>query len=343
MTRKFWRRLALVVCLSFVTLVLLAGCVLITTRIGCVRTPAYIYVKHGTSYQALLDSLTTDRKIRYKAGFDYYAKYLGLDTCVRAGRYELSEGMSYVEVARMFKLGLQTPLNITFNNARDQYLLAQKLAPQIEPDSAAIVAAFNNPELHAKLGVSSAQELFGMIIPNTYEVYWSITPEEFLSRMKQEYDQFWTPERVAKAEALHMTRSQVVTLASIVYEETAKVDEMPTVAGVYVNRLRIGMPLQADPTVKYAIGDYTIRRITHKMLRVDSPYNTYRHAGLPPTPICMPSIAAIDAVLNYRHHNYLYFCAKEDFSGYHNFAVSYKEHRANAKKYATALDQRGIK
>ncbi|MBO7169059.1 MAG: endolytic transglycosylase MltG, partial [Rikenellaceae bacterium] len=163
MTRKFWRRLALVVCMGFVTLVLLAGCVLISTRIGCVRTPGYIYVKHGTSYQTLLEELTADRKIRYKAGFDYYAKHICLDTCVRPGRYELSEGMSYVEVARMFKLGLQSPLNITFNNARDQYLLAQKLAPQIEPDSAAIVAGFDDAELLARLGVSSAKELFGMI------------------------------------------------------------------------------------------------------------------------------------------------------------------------------------
>ena len=343
MTKKNLRRLALVGCMTFVTLVLVAGCILITTRTGCVRNPGMVYVPHGTSYEALLDSLTGDRKIRYKSAFDWYARHIGLDSNVRAGRYELRPGMSYVQVARMFNLGEQTPLNITFNNVRDPYLLAAKLAPQIEPDSAAIVEAFHNPELHTKLGVSSAKELFGMILPNTYEVYWSITPEEFFCRMKREYEHFWSPGRVAQAEKLHMTRAQVTTLASIIYEETAKIEEMPIIAGVYINRLRIGMPLQADPTVKYAIGDYTIRRITHKMLRTNSPYNTYRHAGLPPTPICMPSIAAIDAVLNYRHHVYLYFCAKEDFSGYHNFAATYREHRANAKRYTQALDQRGIK
>ncbi len=341
MTKKNLRKIAFVFCITFVTVVILAGLLLISTRINCVRNECFVYIPHNTTYEVLKDSL--EGKIRYEWGFDTYAQHIGLDHNVRAGRYELRDGMSYIEVARMFNLGEQTPLNITFNNARDPYILASKLAPQIEPDSAAIVAAFNDPQLHAKLGVSSAKELFGMILPNTYEVYWSITPEEFFSRMKREYDAFWSPGRVAQAEKLRMTRQQVTTLASIVYEETAQIEEMPIIAGVYINRLRIGMPLQADPTVKYALGDYKLRRITHKMLKVNSPYNTYKYAGLPPTPICMPSIAAIDAVLNYYKSDYLYFCAKEDFSGYHNFAATYKEHRANAKRYAKALDERGIK
>ncbi len=341
MTKKNVRKLAFAICMTFVVMVILAGLLLISTRIGCVTKPSVVLIPHGTTYQALLDSL--DGKIKYEWGFDYYAKHIGLDKKVIPGRYELKDGMSYVEVARMFKLGEQTPLNITFNNARDIKILASKLAPQIEPDSAAIVAAFNDKAIHERLGVKSAEELFGMVLPNTYEVYWNITPEEFLCRMKSEYDRFWTSNRVAQAEKLQMTRQQVMTLASIVYEETAQEPEMPTIAGVYINRLRKNMLLQADPTVKYAVGDYSIRRITNKMTKIDSPYNTYKYLGLPPTPICMPSVAAIDAVLNYEKSNYLYFCAKEDFSGYHNFAATYKEHLANARRFHKALDERGIK
>ena len=182
-----------------------------------------------------------------------------------------------------------------------------------------------------------------MFIPNTYEVWWNITPEGLTERMKKEYDNFWNEERLAKLARTRLTQKEVSTLASIICEETRMTDEMPTMAGVYINRLRRGMLLQADPTVKFAIGDFTIRRVLNRHLEVDSPYNTYKYAGLPPSPICMPSIKGIDAVLNYKESNYLYFCAKEDFSGYHNFARTLSEHNQNARRYANALNRAGIR
>ena len=187
------------------------------------------------------------------------------------------------------------------------------------------------------------EEMIGMFIPNTYEVWWNITPEGLTERMKKEYDNFWNEERVAKLARTRLTQKEVTTLASIICEETRMTDEMPTMAGVYINRLRRGMLLQADPTVKFAIGDFTIRRVLNRHLEVDSPYNTYKYAGLPPSPICMPSIKGIDAVLNYKESNYLYFCAKEDFSGYHNFARTLSEHNQNARRYANALNRAGIR
>ena len=181
-----------------------------------------------------------------------------------------------------------------------------------------------------------------MFIPNTYELYWNCSSDEFLSRMQRENERFWQS-RERKLARTGLNRIEAYTLASIVYEETKRTDEMPRMAGVYINRLKRGMPLQADPTVRFALGDFSIRRVLNKHLEVDSPYNTYRHPGLPPGPICMPSIAAIDAVLDYENHDYLYFCAKDDLSGSHTFARSLAEHNRNAQAYARALNRRGIR
>lgn len=343
MKNKALRRLVAVLFVGFLVIVIMSGGILISARCGSVRHEAVLYLPHGTTYAALMDSLETGHRLRHKVAFEKYAKHIGLDKNVKPGRYELKSGMSYVDLARMFKLGLQTPINITFNNIRTPEQLAGKLAPQIEADSTEIITAFNNPKVQHYAGVQSLEQLFGMMLPNTYQVYWTITPEEFVGRMKREYDRYWTPGRVAQAEALGLTRNEVTTLASIVYEETAQVEEMPVIAGVYLNRLKIDMPLQADPTIRYAMKDYNIKRVTNDMLKIDSPYNTYTHKGLPPTPVCMPSMAAIDAVLNFTKSDYLYFCAREDLSGYHNFTASYKEHLANAKRYAHALDSLNIK
>ena len=181
-----------------------------------------------------------------------------------------------------------------------------------------------------------------MFIPNTYEVYWTIKGDELMKRLKKEYDRFWTPERDQKAKVLEMTREEVSTLAAIVQAETAKSDEKPRVAGVYINRLRKGIALQADPTLIFALGDFTIKRVLNKDKEVDSPYNTYLYAGLPPGPIRMPNITSIKSVLNYESHDYIYFCAKEDFSGYHNFVTTYSQHRKNARKYQKALNNKKV-
>lgn len=293
-------------------------------------------------YGSIVDSLIYPY-ISHRQAFDLYAQYLELPQRIKAGRYEIREGMNVVEIVRMLKLGMQKPTTLIFNNIRTPEQLAGRLASQIEADSIAILTAFTSPEILESVGVKSKEELISIFIPNTYEIYWTISPESLIVRMNNEHSKFWTSERDSKRKVLGMSRLDVSTLASIVYEETAKVDEMARVAGVYVNRLKRGMLLQADPTVKYALGDFELKRVLFKHLKHDSPYNTYMYGGVPPSPIAMPSIAAIDAVLNYEKHNYLYFCARPQFDGYHNFATTLQQHNANSRAYSAELNRRNIK
>ena len=233
-------------------------------------------------------------------------------------------------------------MRVTINNVRTAGQLAGKLARQIDADSLSVAQALASKELAAEVGFDSLT-LFSMFIPDTYEFYWTVSPEELERRMKREYDRFWTPERDARRKRSGLSRLEVMTRATTVYEETRKTDEMPRIAGVYVNRLRRGIPLQADPTVKYAMQDFGLRRILYRHLKYPSPYNTYINKGLPPSPICMPGINAIDAVLNYEVHDYIFFCARPTFDGYHNFARTLSEHNANARAYSAELNRRKIK
>jgi UPF0755 protein len=301
-----------------------------------------LYIPTGTDYATLVDSLRAGEKIRFVKPFELYSKRIGLTERVKPGHYTLREGQNIIEVARMLNLGEQTPVDVVVRTSRLPGILAARVATQLETDSASLRAAMRDPALLKRYGFAGELEMFSMFIPNTYEMWWTTTPEEFVERMGREYDRFWNETRRAKLARTRLSRMEVITLASILVEETQKTDEMPTMAGVYINRLRMGMPLQADPTVKYALGDFTMRRILNRHLRTPSPYNTYVNRGLPPTPITMPSIAAIDAVLDFGEHNYLYFCAKEDFSGYHNFAATYSQHLANARRYTAELNHRGI-
>lgn len=268
--------------------------------------------------------------------FDLYASRLNLDTRLKAGHYIIKQGQSVISVVRMFVLGEQAPVNLVIGEARTLPQLAGRLSKQIMADSTALLSALRNSELKARYGYQK-DSIIAMFVPNTYQVYWTITPEQLLERMNREYNAFWNKDREAKLAATKLTKYQAITLASIVYEETKNRGEMPKIAGVYINRLRKNIPLQACPTVKYAMGDFTLTRILYKHLRYDSPFNTYRNAGLPPAPICIPSIAAIDAVLNYDKNNYLYFCAKPEFDGTHNFARTLREHNANSRRYNEAL------
>jgi len=312
-------------------------------RSNAVLAPGSLFLPTGTDYPTLVDSLRAGRKIRFVRPFELYSKRIGLTERVKPGHYTLREGMNIIELARMLNLGEQTPVDVVVRTSRLPGTLAARVAVQLEADSAALRAAMRDPELLGEYGFGSELELFSIFIPNTYEMWWTTTPRGFIERMKREYDRFWTPERTAKLARTRLSRMEVITLASILVEETLKTDEMPTMAGVYINRLRSNMKLGADPTVKYAVGDFSLRRILNVHLRTPSPYNTYLNAGLPPTPITMPSIAAIDAVLDFKEHKYLYFCAKEDFSGYHNFAATYAEHLRNARRYWNELNKRGIK
>lgn len=327
----------------FVAVVLLAGAG-IYLRNGfygkCVPEQRSLYVRTGSDYRTLEDSLKS--AIGHLSFFRFYARHIELDRSLKPGHYVLEKGMNVVQVARMLKLGLQTPVRVTINNVRTSAQLAGKLARQIEADSTAIASALTDPETARKAGFDSVT-LFSMFIPDTYEFYWTVSPAQFIERMQREYDRYWTPQRDAKRQRSGLSRLEVMTLASIVYEETRQSAEMPRIAGVYINRLRKGWPLQADPTVKYAMQDFGLRRILHKHLNYPSPYNTYMNKGLPPSPICMPGRNAIDAVLDFEQHDYMFFCARPSFDGYHNFARTLREHNANARAYSTELNRRKIK
>lgn len=308
---------------------------------GCVREQHSLYVYHDYPYEQVADSVAVN--IKHKWAFDIYARRLDLADTFKAGHYVLEPGMNVIDVVRMLKLGLQTPVMVTMNNVKTPQQLAAKLSRQIEADSAALATAFMDAATAERLGFSSPLTMFSIFLPNSYEFYWTVTPDEFIERMYKEYKRFWTGERDQKRKRSGLDRVEVSTLASIVYEETRKTDEMPRIAGVYMNRLRKGIPLQADPTIKYAMQDFGLRRILYRHLKYESPYNTYINRGLPPSPICMPSIAAIDAVLNYEENDYIFFCARPTFDGYHNFARTLAEHNANARAYQRELNKRKIK
>jgi UPF0755 protein len=232
-------------------------------------------------------------------------------------------------------------VNVVINNARTPDDLVRRLSTQIEPDAAELIRLIHDEDFIGQYGFNRFT-ILGMFLPNTYEFWWNTSAKAFFTRMYHEYDKFWNNNRINQAKALNLDRNEIITLASILINETNKEEEYSRMAGVYINRLNKGIKLQADPTIKYALGDYERKRILKKDIQVDSPYNTYLHYGLPPGPIALPSIRAIDAVLNYEKHDYLFFCAKEDFSGYHNFARTLDQHNKNARSYQKALNLRKI-
>ena len=302
-----------------------------------------VYISSETQYNALIEQLrpSLNSNLQRRA-FDFYAERLDLEKRFRTGRYMFREGESVIRAVRRLVLGEQSPVKLVVGEARTLPQLAGKLASQIEADSATLLSAMRNKQLRKELGFVKDSTI-AMFIPNTYEVWWDITPERLLHRIKREYDHFWNEERTTKLKRCGMSKYEAMTLASIVYEEVKIPSEMRMIAGVYINRLRRGIALQACPTVKYAMGDFALQRILHKHLKYRSPFNTYINRGLPPAPICVPSVAAIDAVLDYAEHKYLYFCARPELDGRHNFARTLKEHNANAQKYSKAIDKLRIK
>lgn len=301
-----------------------------------------LFIPKGATYQQVLDSLNEHRIINDQIAFGFMTKIKKYRELVKPGRYEIPPKSGNNQIINKLRLGEQDPVTLTFNNIRTKEELAEKVGDNFSFGSEALLNLLNDKGLVESYGFDEFT-IMNMFLPDTYYVYWTVTPEEFMGRMKHEYDSFWTEDRQTKAKNIQMNPNQVGTMASIVQSETNKRDEMPTVAGVYVNRIALGMLLQADPTVKFATGDFGLRRILNKHLTIDSPYNTYKYKGLPPGPIALPEKVAIDAVLNYQKHDYIYFSAKEDFSGYHNFAANYNQHLVNARKYHAALNERGIK
>ena len=302
-----------------------------------------VYISSETQYDALIEQLrpSLNSNLQRRA-FDFYAERLDLEKRFRTGRYMFHEGESVIRAVRKLVLGEQSPVKLVVGEARTLPQLAGKLAKQIEADSATLLSAMRNKQLRKELGFVKDSTI-AMFIPNTYEVWWDITPERLLHRIKREYDHFWNEERSTKLKRCGLSKYEVMTLASIVYEEVKIPSEMRMIAGVYINRLRGGIAFGACPTIKYAMGDFTLQRILHKHLKYRSPFNTYINRGLPPAPICVPSVAAIDAVLDYAEHKYLYFCARPELDGRHNFARTLKEHNANSRKYSAAIEKLGVK
>lgn len=297
---------------------------------------AYVYLYPEDDFDVLMTKIDSVATMSNSASFLFWAKHQGLTDRLRSGRYGIRQGATNREVVNMLLGGMQEPLNVTFNNIRLPQQLAARLGEQMMLDSAQWMATFTDSALLANYQVTTAT-LFAVVLPNTYEMYWNMTGEQFMKKMATFSDSYWNEHRIAKAEEMGLTRIEVTTLASIVEEETNKSDEKPVVAGLYLNRLHRGMLLQSDPTVKFAVGDFTLTQILNKHLAVASPYNTYLNQGLPPGPIRMASLDGIDAVLNYTHHNYIYMCAKPELNGRHNFAATLAEHNHNAALYHQAL------
>ena len=301
-----------------------------------------VVLRADESYEEMTAKVKSS--LAYPLAFDLYAKRINLDRGIEPGSYTFDEGMTVIEVARRLKFGCDNAVRLTINNARTPEILAGKIARQIEADSVAVVSALRDKSLIEELGFESAEAMFSIFLPNTYEVYADITPESLVRRLKRESDNYWSkPERVTQLERVGLSPFEVMTLASIVHEETNAKEEMARVAGVYINRLKIGMPLQADPTLKYAAGDFSIKRVLDKHKEIESPYNTYKYLGLPPTPIAMPDMSAVEGVLNFEDHDYLYFCARPEMDGRHNFARTLREHNRNAEAYHRALDRANIR
>ena len=341
--RRRWATVSVVFTLALVCFSYYLYQVFFTANIETKGKPTYVIVHRGDDWQAALRTIDATGVVVDKLSLHFVAKLMKYPAHVKPGRYELKDGYTNRQLVNVLKAGLQSPLRLTFANVRLRRELADKLSTQIDARPAQIDSLLSSPAYTRSLGFDTTTVL-GMFIPNTYELYWNTSARNLMQRMKKEYEKFWTPERDAAREKLRLTRTQVSTLASIVEaEQQQHADERPRIAGVYLNRLRQGMKLQADPTVVYANGDFTLKRVLNVHLQKDSPYNTYKYAGLPPGPINLPSIASLDAVLKPERTNFLYFCAKEDFSGYHAFAATVAEHQANARRYQAALNKAGIK
>ncbi len=302
----------------------------------------YIYIDGDDTIDSISTKLSADCHSSGVQTVMTLSRHCGYTDNIRTGRYEVTPSMGALQLFLHLRNGQQAPIMFTVPSVRTTQRFAHEVAKRLMMSEKELLAILESNDSLSRYDQDTFT-VMSMLIPETYEMYWNISPAKFMERMKLECQDFWGRDRTEKALSLGLTPLEVSTLASIVEEETANNEEKPNVAGMYYNRLRADMPLQADPTVKYALKQFELRRIYNNMLRIDSPYNTYVHTGLPPGPIRIPTVASIDAVLNLNHHDYYYMCAKEDFSGTHNFARTYAEHLQNAARYTAALNARGVK
>ncbi len=339
--KTFLKIILISICIVIISGGLLCCYVLFTPNVVLQKKEAIIYVYPNDSFNDVLNQLKEKKTLKNIQSFKWLARIMDYPGNIKTGRYPLKAGYSNLKLLHDLKSGRQTPGKLTFNNIRTKEQLAKRLGEQLMIDSLEIITMLND------IDFLNGYELTGetvpvIFIPNTYDVYWDITASALFEKMWNEYNHFWTEERRSKAAEVGFSLMEISTLASIVEEETNYSKEKPTIAGLYINRLKMGMPLQADPTVKFALGNFSIKRVLREQLKFDSPYNTYIYTGLPPGPIRIPSIQSIDAVLNYEDHNYIYMCAKYDLSGSHDFSTNYKGHQQNAEKYRRALNKQKI-
>ncbi|MFP4088998.1 MAG: endolytic transglycosylase MltG [Cyclobacteriaceae bacterium] len=300
-----------------------------------------LYIPTGATFDEIRDQLYEEGYVNDLLSFSFLSKLMKYDQYMKPGRYVLQPDMTNLEAIRYLRSGKQEPVDVTFNNIRLKSELAKKITDNLEADADQFLTLIEDSAVVSQYGFTT-ENIMTMFLPNTYEMFWTTNEQELLDRMYQEYQLFWNEERLAKARSLDMSPVEVSILASIVDSETNKADEAPKVAGLYLNRLERNIALQADPTLVFAAQNFSIRRVLDKHKEIDSPYNTYKYTGLPPGPIRAPSIVGIEAVLNREIHNYLYMCAREDFSGYHNFASNLSTHLANARRYQQALNKAKI-
>jgi len=300
----------------------------------------HLYINTGeASKTSVIESIEKDDLVKHPGAFEWLASRLNLWTRLRPGKYEIKKGASLLSIVRMLRNNQQSPVNLVINKIRTTQDLAHVISKNFEADSLSVISYINNADSLQQLGVDE-NTLMTLVIPNTYTMFWTTKTGRIFQRLKTERENFWKKnDRLTKAESMGFTPAQVYTIASIVEEETNKQDEKGNVASVYINRYKKRMPLGADPTIKFALKDFGLKRIYEKHLQVSSPYNTYKNRGLPPGPICTPSSKTIDAVLSAPETDYLFFVAKSDFSGYHTFTTTYAQHLQRAKEYQKALDE----
>jgi len=301
----------------------------------------YLYIPQGADFKQVKDSLEKNRLVHDFLPFAFVSRLTGYRDHVKPGAYLIEPNEPNFSLIRRLKAGSQTPVKLTFNSIRTKIQLAERMDAKLELSANDLLQELDGNDVKEKYNLDTYNSI-SLFIPDTYEVYWTIKPKALIEKMGKAYSRFWNTERLAKAEKLKLSPAQIMTIASITQAETNKVDEMPRVAGVYLNRIVLDMPLQADPTVVFAVGDFGIKRVLSGHKAIDSPYNTYKYNGLPPGPIAIPSRQAVDAVLNKETHDFLFFCAREDFSGYHNFTKDFNQHLRNARIYQAALNKAGI-
>ena len=332
------KKLLLLLLLFLLVIVAAAGYLIVGPGTAFTDSRYDLFIHTGMNYNELDSLLRKDEVLAHPAVFKWLAKRVSYPTAVKAGKFEIRQGMSLLNILKMLRNGRQTPVNLVITKLRTREDLAGMIGRKFECDSSAFMRFMNNTDTLRSYALDT-NTVMTMVFPNTYTYFWNTTPSRIFKKMEAAAQAYWTPARLQQAEAHHLDRVTAYILASIVEEETTRREDKPKIASVYLNRIASGMRLSADPTVKFALRRFDLKRVYEKYLLIESPYNTYRNTGLPPGPICTPSMESLDAVLNAPQTKYLYFVAKPDFSGYSNFAETFPEHLKYAKEYQKALDE----